>query len=350
MVAITKRKDGRFVAKVTIDGRRHCVYGRSEAEVRSKLEELERQLLLGQPPVPGRLTVAQWLEAWYEAERSRWRPRTAHDYRKLLDTLILPRIGRVRLSAMSPLRWQRFFDSFSGRTATLVFSIIRRAGVCATRWRWLPENPAKLVVPPHHRPRRIELPGRDALVRLAEHCRTSADPGAPLVLFVLCTGLRLGEVAALRWGISTGKRVSSTCSVLASGSAVAGWRRRRRRRLVVGQSSSANSPSKRCVASMSRSPGGVSRLDRRGGTTSSSPAGRAANRSRRSTPASCSVDSVVQQVSHGCTSICCGTLMPRSHSSAVRRSLTSAHGSATRRRTSRSASTRMHSAAAGRSP
>jgi integrase len=200
MVAITKRKDGRFVAKVTIDGRRHCVYGRSEAEVRSKLEELERQLLLGQPPVPGRLTVAQWLEAWYEAERSRWRPRTAHDYRKLLDTLILPRIGRVRLSAMSPMRWQRFFDSFSGRTATLVFSVIRRAGVCATRWRWLPENPTKLVVPPHHRPRRIELPGRDALVRLAEHCRTSADPGAPLVLFVLCTGLRLGEAASLRWG------------------------------------------------------------------------------------------------------------------------------------------------------
>jgi hypothetical protein len=159
MVAITKRKDGRFVAKVTIDGRRHCVYGRSEAEVRSKLEELERQLLLGQPPVPAKLTVAQWLEAWYEAERSRWRPRTAHDYRKLLDALILPAIGRVRLSAMSPLRWQRFFDSFSGRTATLVFSLIRRAGVCAVRWGWLPRESRRVgrtaapPASPHRTPR-----------------------------------------------------------------------------------------------------------------------------------------------------------------------------------------------------
>jgi|GEM_PF-6127440 len=57
MVAVTRRKDGRYVAKLTIDGRRHCVYGRSEAEVRSKLEELERQLLLGQPPAPGRRTT-----------------------------------------------------------------------------------------------------------------------------------------------------------------------------------------------------------------------------------------------------------------------------------------------------
>jgi len=200
MARIVMRKDGRYMARLQAAGRRFTVYGRTEAECREKLAMLERQLLLGQPPIPAKLTVAQWLETWFETEAPRWRPRTRQNYRTLLDRVILPRIGHLRLAKLSPVGWQRFFDSLEGRAASQAFAVIRRAGNVAVRWRWLPENPTTFVVPPRYQPTRRVLPNQAELARLFRFCLDTTDPAGLLVAFVLVTGLRVSEVAALEWG------------------------------------------------------------------------------------------------------------------------------------------------------
>jgi len=198
VVKIRQRPDGRYEARPRYQGRRFSVYGQTEAEVQAKLAELERQLALDQPP-PVSMTVRQLCERWYSTERRRWKPRTAHDYRRLLERFVYPAIGHVRLSQLSPDRLQRLFDSIPGRAASQTYRALHRAFVIAVRWSWLAQNPCERVSPPAYRAPQPELPDAETLARLFRHCLASDDDYAPLVGLGLATGLRLGEITALRW-------------------------------------------------------------------------------------------------------------------------------------------------------
>jgi integrase len=199
MATVRQRKDGLYEARLQRDGRRFSVYGRSEREVRQKLAELERKLAIDQPPPPGRLTVQELCERWLETERKRWKPRTLHDYQRLLERFVYPAIGSVKLVKLTPDRLQRFFDGISGRAASQTYRVLHRCFAVAVRWGYLSENPCDRVVPPAYQPPAVELPHVDDLAKLFWHCLESDDDYAPLVGLALLTGLRLGEITALRW-------------------------------------------------------------------------------------------------------------------------------------------------------
>jgi integrase len=199
MAKVRRHQSGLYEARVQRDGRRYSAYGRTEQEALEKLAELERKLAIDQPPPPGRLTVQELCERWLATERKRWKPRTAHDYQRLLERFVYPAIGSVKLSKLTPDRLQRFFDGIAGRAASQTFRALHRCFAVAVRWRYLPENPCDRVLPPTYRPPQVELPDADALAKLFWHCLESDDDYAPLVALTLLTGLRLGEITALRW-------------------------------------------------------------------------------------------------------------------------------------------------------
>ena len=200
MVSIRKRHDGRYEARIRYQGRRFSVCGRTEDEVRRKLAELERRLVLDQPPPPGRLTIGQLVERWLETEQRRWKPRTLANYRNLYRRHVEPELGRVPLAKLAPDRLQRFLDRLPGeRTPSHVYRLLHRCFRWAEAMGWLSTNPCDRVRPPGYTPRRPVLPDLDAVRRLVQHCLDSADTGAPLVGFLLVTGCRLCEALALRW-------------------------------------------------------------------------------------------------------------------------------------------------------
>lgn len=200
MAKARRRRNGLYEARVQRDGRRYSVYGRTETEALAKLEGLQRQLALDQPPPPGKLTVGELVERWMATEQRRWKPRTAFNYQRLSERWIIPSIGAVRLSKLSPDRLQRFLDGIPGRQASQVFRLLHRAFQVAVRWRWLPANPCDRVIPPAYQPPGTVLPDSEHLAELFRQCLASDDSHAPLVGLALLTGLRLGELLALRWG------------------------------------------------------------------------------------------------------------------------------------------------------
>jgi integrase len=199
MAKVRQRKNGLYEARLQRDGRRFSVYGRTETEVRQKLAELERQLAIGQLPPLGGLTLQQLCERWLETERKRWKPRTLHDYQRLLERFVYPAIGSVRLSKLTPDRLQRLFDAVPGRAASQTYRVLHRCFAVAIRWGYLAENPCNRVVSPPYQPPAVELPDADALAKLFWHCLESGDDYANMVGLALLTGLRLGEITALRW-------------------------------------------------------------------------------------------------------------------------------------------------------
>lgn len=198
MVTIRQRSDGRYEARVRFPERRYSVYGKTEAEVRAKLAELERRLALDQPP-PAHLTVRQLAERWLETERRRWKPRTYADYQRLLERHVYPAIGRVRLRQLTADRLQRLCDAVPGRAASQVYRALHRCFALAVRWGYLGSNPLDRVTPPVYRPPRPDVPDVEGLQRLFQHCLDSSDDYAPLVGLTLLVGWRLGEALALRW-------------------------------------------------------------------------------------------------------------------------------------------------------
>jgi len=208
MAKIRRHKTGLYEARVQRDGRRFSVYGRTETEVRQKLAELERKLAIGLVPPVGKLTVQELCDRWFTTERKRWKPRTLHDYQRLLERFVYPAIGSVKLSKLTPDRLQRFFDAIPGRAASQTYRVLHRCFAVAVRWGYLSENPCDRVVPPKYQPPVVELPDAATLARLFWHCLESDDDYAPLLALTLLSGLRLGEITALHWDnvdIETGR-------------------------------------------------------------------------------------------------------------------------------------------------
>ncbi len=220
MTTIRRRKNGLLEARLQRDGRRFSVYGRTEREVRQKLAELGRKLAADQAPPPGKVTLEGLCQRWLETERKRWKPKTYYDYRWNLERYVYPTIGRVQLAKLSADRLQRFFDSLSGRSASLVFRVMHRCFSVAVRWGYLTANPCDRIVPPSYQPPAVGLPDADAMARLFQHCLVSDDPYAGLVGLSLLCGLRRGEITALRWSdidLDTGR-----IDVVRSGQWIAG--------------------------------------------------------------------------------------------------------------------------------
>ncbi len=136
-------------------------------------------------------------------------PATLNDYRSMIETKLRPALGRLRLTQLDPATLDRFYGTLregGGRSTALSSSRVRQIHAVlsgalglAARYGWISFNPARLATPPAGKgeKRRVPTPAevREALVAAEQE-----DPAFGLYLRLCATtGLRPGEVCALRW-------------------------------------------------------------------------------------------------------------------------------------------------------
>ena len=61
---IYKRDNGSWEARYTVNGKRHSIYGKTQAEVRKKLTEALSQIDREEYIEDSGMTVSQWLTIW----------------------------------------------------------------------------------------------------------------------------------------------------------------------------------------------------------------------------------------------------------------------------------------------
>ena len=202
--SIYKRADGRWVAAVTLpDGKRKSLYGKTRAEVAKKLATAMKTAQEGIPLPPERETVGAYLERWLtDVAKPSVRPNTFVSYQVLVKRHLIPALGKIPLSRLSPQDVQAVMnrkraEKLSPRYVQYMRSILRSALNQAVRWGLVVRNVAALVTPPKMERYEIRPWTPDQARSFLAFIK--GDPLEALFTLALATGARRGELLALRW-------------------------------------------------------------------------------------------------------------------------------------------------------
>ena len=220
---IRKRKDerwkGRYTAGYDANGKAITknVLGKTQAEVKDKLRAAIEDSKKLDPVKAGSYTLEQWLKLWYTVYVDpQVRYSTKEFYHNAIDHHIIPKLGSVKLEKLAMLQIQQFYNELlkngrvqkknqpelkehglSPRMVQCVHVVLNKALEYAVEEKLILANPAKKCkIPKNTRKEMKILP--EALI--GPYLRAAKEHGilAPMYL-ELTTGLRRGELLALRW-------------------------------------------------------------------------------------------------------------------------------------------------------
>ena len=219
---IRKRKDGRWEGRYTAGydaktGKRiiRNVLGKTQAEVKEKLKAaIAESQGIEVRKSEDEYTVATWLRTWYELyAKPNVRTATANRYELIIEHYAIPRIGNIKLKKLTTRHLQKLYKELleSGRihvgknqdkglSTTTVHSVhlmLHCALERAVKERLIPRNPCEDCIVP--KPRKLDMK-----ILPPEHMKAYLEAAErrgllPMFYLELVSGLRKGELVALRW-------------------------------------------------------------------------------------------------------------------------------------------------------
>jgi integrase len=201
--SVVRRSDGRWMGRfVDREGLRRSVYGRTRADASDRLVDALRQKHEGTLVLSRRCTVEEFLRAWLDSVADGLEPTTYRRYEQLIRIQVVPRVGKMQLKALEPLHVQALYRFWLDRglsptTVGHLHALLHRAMGQAQKWRYVQQNVVALVTKPKSvRQEMSTLSASEAsqLLTAAKGDRLEA-----VYVLALSTGMRQGEILALRW-------------------------------------------------------------------------------------------------------------------------------------------------------
>jgi integrase len=188
---------------VTGSRRQRRLSAPTKRELEALIQETLTSVQKGTHVEPSKQTVRDYLEEWLTAIETTIKPSSFVRYRDIIRKAMLPELGGLRLAALTPARIQKFYSAMtkSGRspsTIELYHNVLHRALDQAVKWRLIVANPCDSVEAPRREEAEMQTwtmeQMRTFLAATADH------QWAALWRLALMTGMRRGELLALRWG------------------------------------------------------------------------------------------------------------------------------------------------------
>ena len=159
---------------------------------------------------PAELTASerpfgQLLDRWLEeCERLDLSPTTIRTYQAQIKRTIRPRLGKLKLSQLTASHLDDLYGAMkdagkSPKTIRNHHAIISAALHQAVRWGWVRTNVAEQAKPPRVAHRRVQAPSVDVVRDVIEEAERRDPRLAPFLMLAALTGMRRGELCALRW-------------------------------------------------------------------------------------------------------------------------------------------------------
>lgn len=198
----------------TAEGKRKLRWFSGYATKREAAADRDRvlsQMRAGVYQEPSRLTVADYLDQWLrDYAQPQTAPTTYEGYESIVRLHLKPALGALLLGELRPLHIQSYYSdalkqgradqggALSPTTVLQHHRILHRALKQAVRWQLVPANVADAVTPPRKNtpaPTPLTKEQTAALLLAARHQPRLYLP----IVLAAATGLRRGEVLALRW-------------------------------------------------------------------------------------------------------------------------------------------------------
>jgi integrase len=201
--SITRRSDGRWVARITLEGgKRKHYYAKTRQEAARLLTSGLRDREAGLPIVGDRQTVGQYLTSWLSIIEHSVKPRSHQSYVSVVRLYLLPTLGNVALSKLTAQQIQTIYarklkEGLSPTTVRHFHAVLHKALDNAVRLGLVPRNVADLVQTPRIR-------RQDMMTLTAEQAKALLSTAVgnrfeALYVLALMTGLRQGELFGLKW-------------------------------------------------------------------------------------------------------------------------------------------------------
>ncbi|MGD0852983.1 MAG: site-specific integrase [Acidimicrobiales bacterium] len=149
--------------------------------------------------------AAKWLDLAAESLS----PSTLREYRRLLEKIVLPQFGSVKIRAIRPSDLDSFYAGLrrrgvSGRALSAqsvhhVHALVRRLLNQALKWGWILSNPALNASPPRVDRVVLEVPDVETVTQIINLAQERNPDIACFLRLAAITGARRGELCAIRW-------------------------------------------------------------------------------------------------------------------------------------------------------
>lgn len=196
-----RSSDGRWYGQITMpSGKRKGFYGKEKAEVKRRMKEAQQAIAKGLTLPDESQSVAAYMQSWLDMTttiRASTRIRYQYDVKR-----IAAYFGEQRLAKLTGQHVQMFYADCKRRgcsetTVRHAHQVLHHALYDAVRLNLIEKNPADQVDKPPRTHTEMKILTEDQARALLEAAR--GHRYETLYLLALRTGMRRGELLALRW-------------------------------------------------------------------------------------------------------------------------------------------------------
>ena len=215
---IRQRQDGLWEARVTLGTNpgtgkqmRRSIYGKTQKEVRQKMQQALVALDEGRYAEPSKLALKQWLHTWLDEYTGDVKDATRIRYRQDMENHIIPALGAMKLQSLTPAAVQAFYNGLtrgdsplSAKSVKNIHGVLHQALRQAVRLGYMRTNPTEACTLPRVEKAQIvplDVPEIKALMGVL-----GEDVFSAIIKMDLFTGLRSGEILGLQWACVDFKR------------------------------------------------------------------------------------------------------------------------------------------------
>lgn len=183
------------------------VTGKTQKEVAQKLQEIAVEVNRGTYTMPSKMTVKDWLTIWTKEYMEDVKESTAFLYTRYVDKYIVPKLGAIKLEALTTPAVQAFYNGLihpkegitplSAKTVKNIHGALHKALQQAVLVGYLRTNPVDACKPPRVVRKEMHPLEEDQVSTFL--AAIQGHPHEYLYKIVLFTGLREGEVLGLTW-------------------------------------------------------------------------------------------------------------------------------------------------------